>query len=72
VTGGVDFTNQYNFRGIRQNTRGMSTQPWANVHFNAAEGMGALKTVGVDVGTWNSLKQQGQLADVRIRRLVRD
>jgi hypothetical protein len=55
VTGGVDFTNQYNFRGIRQNTRGMASQPWANVHFNAAEGMGAVKTVGVDVGTWNSL-----------------
>ena len=28
VTGGVDFTNQYNFRGIRQNTAGMASQPW--------------------------------------------
>jgi len=55
VTGGVDFTNQYNFRGIRQNTEGMASQPWANVHFNAWEGMGGLKSVGVDVGTWNSL-----------------
>jgi hypothetical protein len=55
VTGGVDFTNQYNFRGIRQNTRGMATQPWLNVHVNAAEGSGAVKSVGVDLGSWNSL-----------------
>lgn len=55
VTGGVDFTNQYNFRGIRQNTRGMASQPWLNVHVNAAEGDGGLKSVGLDLGTWNSV-----------------
>ena len=55
VTGGIDFTNQYNFRGIRQNTRGMASQPWLNVHFNGPSGDGALKSVGVDIGTWNSL-----------------
>ena len=27
VTGGVDFTNQYNFRGIRQNFAGMAIWP---------------------------------------------
>jgi hypothetical protein len=54
VTGGIDFTNQYAFRGIRQNTQGMATWPWLNVHVNAFEGDGALKSVGVDVGSWNS------------------
>ncbi len=55
VTGGVDFTNQYSFRGIRQNTRGMATQPWLNVHSNAAEGTGGVKSAGIDLGSWNSL-----------------
>jgi len=55
VTGAIDFTNQYSFRGIRQNTRGMATQPWINVHVNAAEGSGGVKSVGVDLGLWNSL-----------------
>jgi hypothetical protein len=42
------------FRGIRQNAEGMATWPWLNVHFNAWEGEGSLKSVGVDVGSWNS------------------
>jgi hypothetical protein len=54
VTGGVDFTNQYNFRGIRQNTRGMATQPWLDVHINGPSS-GAVKSFGVDFGSWNSL-----------------
>src|SRR5262245_2140282 len=33
VTGGLDFVNQYNFRGIRQNTEGVSIWPFVDFGF---------------------------------------
>ena len=58
VTGGLDFTNQYNFRGIRQNTDGISIWPYVDFGFTPFRGDGGLKTVGVNVGTWNALHSQ--------------
>ena len=54
VTGGLDFVNQYNFRGIRQNTDGVSIWPFIDFGFTPYKGDGALKTVTVNVGTWNA------------------
>jgi hypothetical protein len=57
-TGGVDFTNQYNFRGIRQNTSGISIWPFLDMAIPAWSGDGALKAVTVNLGTWNALHSQ--------------
>ena len=54
VTGGLDFVNQYNFRGIRQNTEGVSIWPFIDFGFTPYRGDGALKTVTLNVGTWNA------------------
>jgi hypothetical protein len=51
VTGGLDFTNQYNFRGIRQNTEGVSIWPFVDL------GIG-FESVTLNVGTWNALHSQ--------------
>jgi hypothetical protein len=61
LTGGVDVTNQYNFRGIRQNTEGAAFWPWVDVGIPAFSGDGGLKGVTINLGTWNSLHTQ--LAD---------
>ena len=54
VTGGLDFVNQYNFRGIRQNTEGVSIWPFIDFGFTPYRGDGALKIVSLNVGTWNA------------------
>ena len=58
VTGGLDFTNQYNFRGIRQNTEGISIWPFLDMAIPAWSGDSALKAVTVNLGTWNELHSQ--------------
>src|SRR5688572_30620450 len=58
VSGGIDFTNQYNFRGIRQNTEGISIWPFVDVGIPLASGDGALKTVSLNLGTWNAFHSQ--------------
>ncbi len=58
VTGGLDLTNQYNFRGIRQNTDGVSIWPYVDFGFTPYRGDGSLKTVGVNLGTWNAFNSQ--------------
>ena len=58
VTGGLDVVNQYNFRGIRQNTDGVSIWPYIDFGFTPFRGDGGLKTVGVNVGTWNAFNSQ--------------
>ena len=55
LTGGADFLNQYMFRGIRQNSTGMAVWPWADLGIAAYAGEGAVKSVGINLGTWNSL-----------------
>ena len=58
VTGGLDVVNQYNFRGIRQNTEGVSIWPYVDLGFTPFRGDGGLKTVGVNVGSWNAFHSQ--------------
>ncbi|MBM3817420.1 MAG: hypothetical protein FJW14_00185 [Acidimicrobiia bacterium] len=58
VTGGIDFVNQYNFRGIRQNTEGVSVWPFVDFGFTPFRGDGSLKTVNVNIGTWNAIHSQ--------------
>src|SRR5687767_10546343 len=58
VTGGLDLTNQYNFRGIRQNTDGLSIWPYVDFGFTPYRGDGTVKTIGVNVGTWNAFNTQ--------------
>lgn len=54
VTGGIDLTNQYNFRGIRQNFSEVSIWPFVDVGIPLATGDGALKAVTLNLGTWNA------------------
>jgi hypothetical protein len=54
VTGGLDVVSQYQFRGIRQNVEGVSIWPYIDFGFTPFMGDGGLKTVGVNVGTWNA------------------
>jgi hypothetical protein len=58
LTGGLDFSNQYNFRGIRQNTAEASIWPFADVGIPTFSGDGALKSVTINLGTWNALHTQ--------------
>ncbi len=58
VTGGLDFVNQYNFRGIRQNTEGVSVWPFVDFGFTPFRGDAALKTVTLNLGTWNAIHSQ--------------
>jgi hypothetical protein len=55
VTGGLDFTNQYNFRGIRQNYAGMAIWPFVDLGVPVFSGDGGLKSVNINVGSWNSI-----------------
>jgi hypothetical protein len=55
VTGGLDFTNQYNFRGIRQNYAGMAIWPFVDVGVPVFSGDGGLKSVNINLGSWNSI-----------------
>ena len=56
VSGGVDVTNQYAFRGIRQNTEGVSVWPW--VDFGAS-----VNSVSINIGSWNAIHSQINEAD---------
>jgi len=58
VTGGLDLVNQYNFRGIRQNTDGVSIWPYVDFGLTPFRGDGGLKSVGINLGTWNAFNSQ--------------
>ena len=58
VSGGVDVTNQYNFRGIRQNGSEASIWPWVDVAFAGYEGDGGLKSAGVNAGIWTAFNTE--------------
>lgn len=55
LTAGIDFANAYFFRGIPQDDTGVVMWPYGDLGFGLFTGDGALKSVGVNVGTWNSL-----------------
>ena len=55
-TGGLDFPTIYFFRGIRQETDPKLTMwPYGDLGIALFSGDGGLKSVGVNVGVWNSL-----------------
>ena len=55
LTGGFDFANAYFFRGIPQDDTGVIMWPYGDLGFALFSGEGGLKSVGVNIGTWNSL-----------------
>jgi hypothetical protein len=55
-TGGLDFPTLYFFRGIRQETDPALTMwPYGDLGIALHSGDGSVKSVGVNVGVWNSL-----------------
>ena len=55
ITGATDFSNAYLFRGIYQETDGLIIWPYFDLGIAAFSGDGGVKSVGVNIGTWNSL-----------------
>ncbi len=55
LTGTIDFTNAYLFRGIPQDETKVIMWPYADLGIALSSGDGAVKSVGVNVGLWNSL-----------------
>jgi hypothetical protein len=55
LTGGIDFLNAYLFRGIPQDDTGVVMWPYGDLGFALHSGGGLFKTIGVNVGLWNSL-----------------
>ena len=62
VTGAVDVANRYSFRGIRQNAGEAVIWPYIDVGGTVLQGDGAVKTVSINAGTWNSFHTE--LSDV--------
>jgi hypothetical protein len=54
ISGALDFSNAYFFRGIRQETEGLIIQPYLDLGLGLYESEGTLKALTLNVGTWNS------------------
>lgn len=54
LTAGFDVATQYWFRGIAQENQGFILQPYATIGFNLYKGDGALSSIDLSLGTWNS------------------
>jgi hypothetical protein len=54
TTGAVDVTNRYSFRGIRQNGGEAAIWPYIDFGGTLLKGDGAVKSVTLNAGTWNS------------------
>jgi hypothetical protein len=55
LTAGVDFVSAYLFRGIFQEDSGVIVPPYVDVGVSVYSGEGALKSVTLNGGIWNSL-----------------
>src|SRR5262245_29661525 len=55
LTASIDFANAYFFRGIPQDDTGVIMWPSGDLGFALFSGSGGLKSISVNVGTWNSL-----------------
>jgi len=55
LSASVDLMSRYMFRGIRQQSTGIAIWPAADISVAAYSGHGALKSVGISLGSWNSL-----------------
>ena len=54
TSGGIDIQSTYMFRGIRQHSTGIAAWPWVDLGFAAYAGDGTIKSVSINVGSWNS------------------
>jgi hypothetical protein len=64
VTAAADGVSTYMFRGIRQNTTGVAIQPSVDVGVSfLSGGTEGLSSVGLNIGTWNSLHSGDTGAD---------
>jgi hypothetical protein len=54
-TGTTDFSNAYMFRGLRQDDTALIIWPAADLGISIYEGTGGLRSVALNVGSWNSL-----------------
>lgn len=52
---GIDFTNQFFFRGIAQENQGFIAQPWLELGYALYEGESTVRNVSLTFGLWNSL-----------------
>jgi hypothetical protein len=61
LAGGYEFLNAYMFRGIPQDEDdfGSIMWPYADLGIALFSGQGGLKSIGVNLGTWNSLHTGG-------------
>ena len=55
LTGGIDFLNAYLFRGIPQDDTGVVMWPYGDLGIALRSSDGWFKSIGVNVGLWNSL-----------------
>ena len=55
LSAGMDLVNQYMFRGIRQNSTEVAMWPFADLGLSLFSGDGGVKSVGLNIGSWNSL-----------------
>jgi hypothetical protein len=55
VAGGMDLSNQYVFRGVRQNSTGVVAWPHLEVAVRMLSNTGPLERFAINVGFWNSL-----------------
>jgi len=69
LVGGLDAVSTYMFRGIRQHATGIALWPTAEVDAAIYTGKGNVRSVGVNVGTWNSLHTGDTGADGPTGRL---
>lgn len=52
---GFGITDMYFFRGIRQESSGLITQPWINLHYDLLDSDDGLQDLKFVFGQWNSL-----------------
>ncbi|MGH7277403.1 MAG: hypothetical protein ACREJG_01805 [Candidatus Rokuibacteriota bacterium] len=55
LSAGVDYTTDYYFRGIVQETEDYIIQPYGDITFRLWDGAGGVGNLALTVGTWNSL-----------------
>lgn len=55
VTAGMDLLNVYMFRGIRQNGTEVAFWPYVDLGLSLFSGDGGVKSIALNVGSWNSL-----------------
>jgi hypothetical protein len=55
ISAGVDWTSAYFFRGIKQETEDLILQPYGELTFKLLDNAGALTSLSLTAGMWNSL-----------------